>query len=80
MRGLAIRRLQGISAEGDRPPVISRGVPGSFFGDVAGHDFWPWRREPRSANNGSVSFDGIRNALRELGRRLSMNWIATGRS
>jgi deazaflavin-dependent oxidoreductase (nitroreductase family) len=45
-------------------------MPEEFVGDVADHDFWPWRREPQSANNESVSFDGIRKALRELAQRL----------
>ena len=45
-------------------------MPGEFAGDAAGHDLWPWRREPQSANNDSVSVDGIRKALREFARRL----------
>lgn len=46
------------------------GVPGEFVGGVAGDDFWPWRREPQSADNGCVSFGGIGKALREFAQRL----------
>jgi F420H(2)-dependent quinone reductase len=46
------------------------GCAGEFAGAVTGHDFWPWRRELQSANNESVSLDGIGQALREFAQRL----------
>ncbi len=37
---------------GIRGGVLAGAGVSEFAGDVADHDFWPWRREPQSVNNG----------------------------